>query len=141
MRFTNRLTTLLLATLAASAAQAEILFACTTTQGKRVQIEAQGETLHYRYGPASAPELEFSQPRSETNSGACSSQGKRHDWLVMTNKGYEYMITTESSRRQKASLDVHIEGRKSSSRTLTCRAKSIQNHLSQLSSIASPCGQ
>ncbi len=134
-----RLSALLLAVLATGAAQAETLFSCTTTQGKQLQIEAQGDSLHYRYGKTGKPELEFSQPRQNINNGACSSEGKRHDWLVMTHNGNEYMIMAEGGQRQRATLDVYLNARKNSSLTLTCRSNSIHNRLSQLSSISSPC--
>lgn len=133
--------TLLLAALSAGTAQAEILFSCTTTQGKPLQIEIRGNDVHYRYGVANAPGLAFSQARSDIEHGACSSKGRRQDWLAMTTTNNDiYTITVESGAHPQATIEVHFyTDRPSNEAFLTCKADSIENRLSQLGSISSPC--
>ena len=128
--------------LAATAAQAgELLFACTTTQGKQVAITDEGETLRYRFGSATRPELVFSSDKAQLQSGACTAAKGSYAWVILSNGGYDYMISAHDVRKRPATatLDVYRSNAKASASTLVCRKGSITNHLHRLQSVSSPC--
>ena len=60
LRISTVVALLVLAGAASMASANEVLFSCTTTNGKPVQLSQSGDTLHYRFGAANKPELVFS---------------------------------------------------------------------------------
>ena len=129
--------------LPATALADEVLFSCTTTNGKPVQLSQNGDTLHYRFGSANKPELVFSNRKADIENGSCSGSNSSHSWTLLRNGGYDYMINThdQTGKPIKATLDVYRSNAKTSSATLVCRSGSVRHQLSRLSSSISPCGQ
>ena len=119
----------------------ELLFACTTTQGKQVAVTDEGETLRYRFGPATQPELAFSSDKAQVESAACNEGKGSHAWVILSNGGYDYMISTHDvhKRPSVATLDVYRSNAKASASTLVCRKGTVTNRLSRLQSVSTRC--
>ena len=129
--------------LPATALADEVLFSCTTTNGKPVQLSQNGDTLHYRFGAANKPELVFSNRTADIENGSCNSGNSSHSWVLLRNGGYDYMISAhdQTGKPSQATLDVYRSNAKTSSATLVCRSGSVRHQLNRLSDIILPCSQ
>ena len=143
LRISTVVALLVLAGAASMASANEVLFSCTTTNGKPVQLSQNGDTLHYRFGSANKPELVFSNRKADIENGSCSGSNSSHSWTLLRNGGYDYMINThdQTGKPIKATLDVYRSNAKTSSATLVCRSGSVRHQLNRLSDIILPCSQ
>ena len=143
LRISTVVALLVLAGAASMASANEVLFSCTTTNGKPVQLSQSGDTLHYRFGAANKPELVFSNRTADIENGSCNSGNSSHSWVLLRNGGYDYMISAhdQTGKPSQATLDVYRSNAKTSSATLVCRSGSVRHQLNRLSDIILPCSQ
>lgn len=131
--------------LAITTAQAsELLFACTTTNGKQIMVTDHGQNFGYRFGKPGKPELAFTSDRQQTEITACTaSNGDGSEASIhLSNGDYDYVVTGGGDRYHKqpyGDVKVMRSGSDTPVATLQCRTGTVVNHIFDLSNIASRC--
>ena len=112
----------------------DTLFACTTRNGKRVQVCDAGETINYRFGrPGKPPEMSLDVPRERASTWQWPGVGRTTTYSVILPSGDKSYTVYSSFDRLADKLEfeygIHVQVRGRQVANLLCRADDVIDNL------------
>ncbi len=112
----------------------DTLFACTTRNGKQVQVCDAGETINYRFGrPGKPPEMSLDVPRERASTWQWPGVGRTTTYSVTLPNGDTSYTVCSSFDRLADELEfeygIHVEVRGRQVANLRCRGDDVIDNL------------
>lgn len=119
-----------------AACAGKMIFSCTTTKGKTVEVCDAGSTIKYTFGKKGAPpEMALAIPRAAASTRQWDGMGRDMSYSVQIPNGntvYEVFSSVDKMTEEgESGINVEIAGKHAA--TLTCKAETVINNIEGIS--------